>query len=334
MEEDNMQQKKIACILVAAVTALAAGTAAAQGAGWKPSKNVEIVVASGAGGASDRTARVLQRLLQENPAFPSITVTNRPGGGGTVAWTYLGQRTEDPHYIATFSSTMLTNHALGVGKLSHRDFTPLSILIREYPVMVVKADSPIASTKDLAARLKKDPGSVSFAFAAARGNHNHILIGMIAQAVGADPKATKVVILKSGREGTTHVLGGHVDVLVGSPGTSVPLVESGQLRALGISAPARQTGRVAGIPTFREQGFDAVFSSWRGFIAPKGLTAAQTAFWDQAFAKVVQGEDWKKDLQNNVWAEDFLASAGTLKLLESEEKIIARMLADLGVVSK
>jgi putative tricarboxylic transport membrane protein len=306
----------------------------AQAPAWKPAKNVEIVVASCAGGASDRTARVLQKLLQDTGLFPTLTVVNRPGGGGTVAWTYVDQRSGDAHYIATFSSTMLTNHALGLGKLSYRDFTPLSILIREYPVMMVKADSPIASTKDLAARLKKDPASVSFAFAAAPGNHNHILIGMIAQAVGADPRKARVVIVKSGAEGATHMLGGHVDVLVGSPGTSVGLVENGQARALGISAPQRQAGRAAQIPTFREQGFDAVFSSWRGFIGPKGLTPAHTAFWDMAFEKAVQGEEWKKDLHTNVWAEDFLGSAETLKLLQAEEKMIGRMLVELGVIAR
>ena len=63
-------------------SALASGPALAQE--WKPAQNVDIVVASGAGGSSDRTARVVQNLLQANPAFPSISVTNRPGGGGTV----------------------------------------------------------------------------------------------------------------------------------------------------------------------------------------------------------------------------------------------------------
>ena len=66
---------------------------------------------------------------------------------------------------------MLTKHALGAGKPGFRDFTPLSILIREYPMIVVKAGSPVSSTKELAARLKKDPASVSFSFAASRGNH-------------------------------------------------------------------------------------------------------------------------------------------------------------------
>jgi putative tricarboxylic transport membrane protein len=332
--KEQVNAHGLARAIVATVAVGCAGAAFAQAPAWKPSKNVEIVVASGAGGASDRTARVLQRLLQDTGLFPSLTVVNRPGGGGTVAWTYLDQRAGDPHYIATFSSTILTNHALGLGKLSYRDFTPLAILIREYPVMMVRADSTITSTRDLAARLKKDPGSVSFAFAAAPGNHNHILIGMIAHAVGADPRKARVVIVKSGGEGATHMLGGHVDVLVGSPGTSVALAENGQARPLGISAPQRQSGRAAAIPTFREQGFEAVFSSWRGFIGPKGLAPAHTAFWDRAFEKAVQSEDWKKDLHSNVWAEDFLGSAETLKLLETEEKVIARMLVDLGVVAR
>lgn len=318
--------------ILGTVAALAAGATAAQG--WKPTGNVEIGVASGAGGASDRSARLLQKLLLQTSLFQTISVANRPGGGGTVAWTYVSQRAGDAHTIATFSSTMLTNHALGVGKLSFRDFTPLSILIREYPMIVVKAGSPIVSTKELAARLKKDPASVSFSFAASRGNHNHILVGMIAQAGGAEARTIRVVIVKSAGEGISQVLGGHIDAYVGTLATLAPLIENGQLQALGISAPIRQTGRAANIPTFREQGFDAVYSSWRGFIGPKGLTPAQTAFWDHAFAQVVKAEDWKKDLEDNAWAEDFRDSSETPRLLESEEKLIMKMLSNLGFLSK
>jgi putative tricarboxylic transport membrane protein len=327
-----MRRKRIFSIMVAGFAVMAAGMASAQA--WRPAGNVEIGVASGAGGASDRSARLLQKLLGQTGLFQTISVANRPGGGGTVAWTYLSQRNADPHYIATFSSTMLTNHALGVGKLSFRDFTPLSILIREYPMIVVKAGSPINSAKELAARLKADPTSVSFSFAASRGNHNHILVGMIAQAGGANARAIRVVIVKSAGEGISQVLGGHIDAYVGTLATLAPLIESGQLQTLGISAPTRQTGRAANIPTFREQGFDAVYSSWRGFIAPRGLTPAQTAFWDHAFAQVVKADDWKKDLEENAWAEDFRDSVETPKLLESEEKLIAKMLGDLGFLSK
>ncbi len=319
---------------IAAVVLPLMACAQAPGGDWKPAKNVDIVVASGAAGSSDRTARVLQRLLQGNSAFPSVSVTNRPGGGGIVAWTFMSQHPADAHYIATFSSTMLTNHILGVSPLRYQDFTPLSVLLREYILVVVRAESPIASGKDLLERLRKDAASVSFAFATARGNHNHVMIGMILKAAGVDPKKAKVVIFASGGEATTAMLGGHIDVMVGAPADKIPLIQSGKARAIGVTAPQRQTGALAALPTFREQGIDAVFYSWRGFIGAKGLTAAQRAFWDDAFAKAIQGEEWKKDLAKNVWAEDFMASAETRKHLDAEYEVMTKMLAELGVAGK
>lgn len=299
---------------------------------WKPSQNVDIVVASGAGGSSDRTARVLQKLLQANPEFPSISVTNRPGGGGTVAWTFMLQHPGNPNYIATFSPTMLTNYILGIGKLNYTEFTPLSILLREYILVTVSAESPITSGKVLLERIRADPSALSFAFSAAPGNHNHIVIGMIFKAAGVDPKKAKVVIQKSGGDGMTSVLGGHIDVLVGAPANALPHITTGKARAIGLSAPQRQAGATAAIPTFREQGIDAVFYSWRGFIGAKDITAPEIAFWNQAFAKAVQGEDWKQDLAKNAWAEDLKNAAETRKHLDSEFALLKGMLGELGVI--
>jgi len=317
---------------VIAVAAVAACPAASQN--WKPNRNVDIVVVSGAGGAADRQARVTQKFLQFFPGIPSITVTNRPGGGGIVAWTFLAQHPGDGHYLASLSTTLLTNQIVGISQLRYQDFTPLNILIREYVAAWVKADSPIASGKDLAARLKKDPSSVSVAFATARGNQNHIVIGMIARAAGVDPKAVKTVVYASGGQGIIAALGGHVDVWVGTAGGALPHLQSGQVRILGISSERRQAGGFAEVPTFREQGIDAAYYAWRGFVGAKGLTPAQTAFWDRAFARMVQDEAWKKELEENAWAADFRGSAETRKHLDAEYEMLARMLVDLGVVAR
>ena len=316
--------------ILCAAAALAPGAACAQE--WKPARNVDIVVASGAGGSSDRSARVAQKLLATNPAFPSVSVTNRPGGGGTVAFAFMSQHPGDPHYITTFSATMVTNYLLGVSKQHYSDFTPLSILLREYPLVAVRSESPIAGGKDLLERLRKDPTSVSFTFSSSPGNHNHVIIGMILKAAGADPKKAKVIVQKSGGEAATAVLGGHIDVFVGAPANLTPHIQSGKARAIGISAPQRQSGTLAGYPTLKEQGMDAVFFSWRGFVGPKGLAAPQIAFWDQAFARAVKGEEWKKDVEQNAWVEDFMTSAATSKHLDSEEALLKGMLADLGVM--
>jgi len=198
----------------------------------------------------------------------------------------------------------------------------------------VRAESPFGSAKDVIARLKKDPTSVSFAFATARGNQNHIVIGMIARAAGMDPKAVKTVVFSSGGQGMMAALGGHIDVWVGTPGGALQHMQSGAARALGISAAQRQEGKLAGVPTFQEQGIDASYYAWRGFVAPGKLTAPQIAFWDQAFARVVRSEEWKQDLEENGWAEDFKASAETRKHLDGEYGMLTRMLTDLGLVTK
>ncbi len=320
------------CGAILAYAALAFGGAAAQD--WKPARNVDIVVNSGAGGAADRQSRVVQKFLQSVPGIPSVTVTNRAGGGGLVALTFIAQHPEDAHYLGVLSTALLTNQIVGVSKIRYQDLTPLNILMREYVVAWVRADSPLASGRDLIARLKRDPAAVTFAFATAVGNQNHVVIGMIAKAAEVDPKALKTVVYASGGQGMTAALGGHVDVWVGTAGGAVPHLQNGSVRVLGISSAQRQPGHFAESRTFREQGINAVYYAWRGFLAPKGLTAAQLAFWDRVFAQIAHSDEWKKELDQNAWAEGFLGSAETRKHLDAEYLLLAKMLNELGVAGR
>jgi putative tricarboxylic transport membrane protein len=327
-----MKNRSIVAVAVALGAAIAF-PACAQG--WKPERNVEIVVNSGAGGAADRQARLVHKMLQAVvPGLPSMTVVNRTGGGGIVALTFMTQHPGDAHYLSILSTAIVTNNVIGTTKLSYRDVTPLNIVMREYITATVRPESPIANAQDLIARLKKDPSSVAFAFATARGNQNHIVIGMLARAAGVDPKALKTVVFPSGAAGLTAVLGGHVDVLVGTPGTALTQAAGGKARILGITAPTRQPGRLANVPTFRDQGIDAYYYAWRGFLAPKGIAAGQVAFWEQAFEKMTQADSWKQDLENNGWTEDLRHSEETRKHLEAEHELLGRMLAELGVIQR
>src|SRR5688572_6226246 len=129
----------------------------AQAPEWKPARNVEIVVSTGAGGASDRQARTVQKLLQQLAGLQSVTVNNRPGGGGALALTTLAQHSGDAHYLYVMQTGILVNRITGVGTIGYQDLTPLAMLMREHINVWVKADSPIKSAQDLVARLKKDP---------------------------------------------------------------------------------------------------------------------------------------------------------------------------------
>jgi putative tricarboxylic transport membrane protein len=310
----------------------AVGTVNAQE--WKPSKNIELVVSSGAGGAADRSARTIQKFLQDIPGMPSVTVNNRPGGSGTVAWSYVHQHPGDAHYLSTLNTALVSNQVVGLSTLRYQDITPLNILMHEYVAVWVRSGSTLMSGKDLVAKLKADPASVSFGISPARGNQNHIVLGMIARAAGIDPRLLKIVVYSSGGAGTTATLGGHVEVWAGTLGNALPLAQDGRIRVLGVSSPQRQTGVAAAMPTLREQGIDAVYSAWRGFLAPGSLTPAQIAFWERTFSSIVEDPDWKAELEKNAWGREFKGSSETRKFLEAEHKLLEKILVELDIVKR
>ena len=312
-----------------AVLAMSITPAAAQQ--WKPSRTVELVVGSAPGGSPDIMARLIQSIFQNTGLGPNSTVVNKPGAANTIGWAYLNQHAGDGHYVATFSPALIGNRIMGTTQLNYQDFTPLNILVREYVVISVKADSPIATLQDLTARLKKDSQSVTFAFATARGNHNHIVMSMYLKSIGVDPKVAKTVIYPGGGPALTALLGGHIDVYVASPRSMVPLQKEGRARVLAISSPQRQSGDLASLATLKEQGINAEFFTWRGFMAPKGLKPAEIAYWDAVFEKLAQSEEWKKDTEAQFWNADYLLSGKTSEHLDRENTVMREILTDLGL---
>jgi putative tricarboxylic transport membrane protein len=268
------------------------------------------------------------------PGMPSATVNNKPGGGGAVALATLSQHPGDPHYLYVMQSGLLVNRIIGRSKVGHQDFSPLAMLMREHIIVWVKADSPIANGKDLVARMRKDPGGVTFGLSNALGNQNHIIIAMLARAAGADPKAVKVVVYSSGGQGVTAALGGHVDVWVGSAATVVPHARSGAARTIGIGAAERQSAPFAEVPTFREQGIDAVFADARGFLGPRDLTRDQVNYWSDTFGRMVREEAWKKELERFGWEHDYRNAADTKRFLDERGELLTGILGELGLIKR
>jgi putative tricarboxylic transport membrane protein len=279
-------------------------------------------------------ARLIQSIFQNTGLVPNSTVVNKPGAANTIGWAYLNQHAGDGHYVATFSPALIGNRIMGTTQLNYQDFTPLNILAREFVVITVRGDSPISSLKDLTARLKKDSQSASFAFATARGNHNHIVMSMYLKSIGVDPKMAKAVVYSGGGEGQTALFGGHIDVYMASPRSMMGPHKEGRARILGISSGQRQSGDLAVIPTLKEQGYDAEFFTWRGFMGPKGLKPGEIAYWDAAFEKLAQTPEWKKDTEEQFWNADYLLSARTREHLDRENTVMRGILTDLGLAKQ
>jgi len=304
----------------------------ALAADWKPERPVEIVAMSGPGGANDVIARTLQRVMQQGKLVDApMTVVSKVGAGGVIAWSYLNQHAGDGGYISVSPINLLIEHILGASPITYTDVTPIAQLFNEYVAFAVKAESPLRGGRDVVDKLKADPGSVTFAVAASLGGSNHIATMVALKSAGVDVKKLKFVVFTSGVQSLTNVMGGHVDVAVVPVSGVVSHVTAGRLRVLAVSAAKRLGGSFSSVPTWKEQGADSVFSSARGVIGPKGMTAAQIAYWENVLARVVESDDWKKDLENNYWEGQFLTSADTRKLLKTQYDQYKSVLIDVGL---
>jgi putative tricarboxylic transport membrane protein len=300
---------------------------------WQPDKSIEIVVPTTPGGGIDRTARLLQKIIQEGGLSPvPVTVTNKPGGGGAVSLVYLNQHAGDAHFVAINSPNLIANDLNGRGAVKYRDVTPLANLFSEYTVVAVRTESPLKSGRDFVDALRKDPQSLAVSTPTTLGSVNHLSFALVAKAAGVDPRKLKAVVLGSGGDAVTALLGGHIDAHTGTPSSVVRMVQGGKVRALAILAPKRIGGPYADTPTWTELGYKAVMDTWRGVIGPKGMTAAQIAWWDGVLAKVVASPLWKEALEQNTWEANYLNSAQTRKQFDAEYAEYRAILGELGML--
>jgi len=319
-----------------AVTALLVATiligtppASAQ---WKPDKPVEIVAPSGPGGTTDRTARVIARVIQQYKFVDvPVNVVNKPGGSGTIGYTYLNQHPGDGHYIIIGTSGSVSNFITGTVPFNHNDFTSVAMLFDEWMSINVQAGSPMKSGRDLIARLKQNPEGLPFGISTSRSGGNFTSLMICLRGGGIDIKRVKTVIFQGGGATTQALLGGHVEVINTGPGNMVEFLRAGKLRTLAVSGPTRLWGPFADVPTWREQGVPADAGSWRGIQGPKGMSAAQLSFWDRLFQKLVQTEEWKKDLEANFWVDTYAPAAEARRAFDREFQEFKAILTELGM---
>lgn len=322
--------KNLTCLLIAATLAIALPAQAQKT--WSPSRNVEIVVGSAPGGSNDKTARSVEKAIVEAKLIPtSLTVVNRPGGGSTIAFAYVRQKKADPHTLLIGTTALLSNHIVGTSTISYDDFTPIASLFNDYVVFAVNANSPIKTGKDLIAKLKENPQSVSIGFATTLGSHNHIAAGLLAKSIGVNARQLKAIAFKGSAEAITQVMGGHIDLVTTAAGNVANHVAEGRLRVIGVSSPKRFPGALATVPTWKEQGANLVYGGWRAIMAPREITPQQIAYWEGVMRKVTETKEWKEDLERNYWADDFLGSAQFRKELAKNYTDMKSVLVDIGL---
>ena len=171
-------------------------------------------------------------------------------------------------------------------------------------------------------------GAIGWGYLNQRPSDRHVLSIISGTILGANIMGQ--MDLKSTGDAAIAVVGGHVDVLATRPSNVAELVKAGRLRTLAVTAPRRMAG-IPDVPTWRELGVDAVYGNWFGMIGPRAMTAAQIEYWDSVFLRLARTDDWKRELERNLWSDFYMNSAQTRQFLDQQNEELRGLMTDIGL---
>lgn len=289
-----------------------------------------IMAPANPGGGWDATARSMQEVMQAEGIAGNVEVTNVPGAGGTVGLAqFVADAKGDPSKLIVGGYVMLGAILTNDSPVTLADVTPIARLTGDTEAIVVPAASDIQTIGDLVAKMKADPGAVSWAGGSAGGT-DHITVGLLAKAAGADPSKINYIAFSGGGEAMAAILGNQVTAGVSSVGEFAEQVKAGTMRLLAVSSADRLPGIEA--PTLKESGLDVVVQNWRMVAAAPGLSDEQKAKVAADIEKLNGSAGWTSVLETKGWSNTYLAGDAFTEQLKLDTAATETVLRDIGLV--
>src|SRR5262247_2643404 len=283
--------------------ALATLFAAAPAAAWEPTKPVEIVVAAGAGGASDQMARMIQAAVQKNSLMKQPMVVSLKGGAsGAEALIYMKAGSGDANRVLIAYSLIYMLPLSAKIPFNWRELTPVSVLAIDQFVLWDNTTLPYKNVKEFidAAKASSTPFKMG---GTGSKREDHILTVFMEKKTGA-----KFAYLpyKSGGEAATQLVGNHTASNVNNPSENLEVWRAGQVRALCVfdkerisyKAKVTDTQSWNDVPTCKEEGLDVEYLMLRAMFLPGKVSPDVTAFYVDLFKKVTQTPEYKEYMEN------------------------------------
>ncbi len=294
------------------------------------SAGLKMMIPANPGGGWDTTGRALGKALQETGLASSVTFENKGGAAGAIGLAqFVNASKGDPNALMVMGAVMLGGIITGKPPVSITQATPIARLTTEYNVFVLPANSPYKSMKEVVEQMKKDPASVKWG-GGSRGATEHIAAAMIARAVGGDPSKINYVPFRGGGEATAAILGGNVTI--GGSGYSEfqQYIESGKMRAVAITAPARIKG--LDIPTLKELGIDVAIGNWRGVYAAPGITPTQHKALTDMVTAAFRTKAWIEALEKNGWTPALLTGKAFADFVDQDFASLRAVMVKAGMI--
>ncbi|WP_426443207.1 tripartite tricarboxylate transporter substrate binding protein [Bradyrhizobium genosp. P] len=307
-------------------------------AGWEPSKPVEIVVAAGAGGASDQMARMMQAAIQKNNLMKQpIVVSLKGGASGAEALMYMKSSEGDPNKVLIAYSLIYMLPLSAKIPFNWHELTPVSVIALDQFVLWDNVSGP-KTVKDFIAAAKAASAPFKMGGTGSK-REDHVLTVFVEQKTGAK---FSYLPYKSGGEAATQLVGGHTESNVNNPSENLEVWRAGQVRALCVFDKERisyktkvtDTQSWNDIPTCKEKGLDVQYLMLRAMFLPGKVTSEQQAFYADLFQKVTQTSGYKDYMEKQALKPIFLTGKDMLEFLEDDDKLNATLMNEAGFVAK
>jgi tripartite-type tricarboxylate transporter receptor subunit TctC len=254
-----------------------------------PSKPLELVVPYSAGGGTDQVARTFATSASEYTEVP-VRVVVMPGSGGAEGTKFIADSEPDGYKVSfgTLGSALTTPLIEDVG-YTHEDLEPIAIVTEPSFVIVVNPDAPWNDFKEFVQYMKDNPGKVSYGSSGAGGSAQ-FGAELLADSLGFE---WKHVPFNGSSEAVAQVMGGNIDASFPSTGSSIAQINAGKLKALAVTG-SKRLDALPDVPTVSELGYDYVYGTWRGILAPAGIPEEARQFWIDLAKKVTENETFIK----------------------------------------
>jgi len=283
--------KFISTCLVAATAIAAAWPAAAQ---TYPERPIRIVVPFPAGGGTDSLTRLIANAATTKYGW-TIVVENKPGAGGNLALETVAKSKPDGYTLVMAQTDNVVLNPLLYKKLSYdavNGFEPLGMIAKGAAVLTVKSDSPYKTLGDVVAAAKGKPGGVTFA-TPGTGTVAHMILQLWEGASGVQ---FTHVPYRGVAQALPDLIGGQVELYMGSVPTMQGHIDGGKVRGLGVTSGQR-SGVLKNVPTFTEAGIKGVeLASVWGLMAPAGTPAPVVEKWNSVINELIAQPDVRQKI--------------------------------------
>jgi tripartite-type tricarboxylate transporter receptor subunit TctC len=299
----------IALLLSSALAAGICGTASGQS---YPTKPIELVSPTSAGSGTDIYARALAEIVRQHKLLPQpFVVQNRTGGGSVIAYNYFQTKRGDPYVMLAATSAMVIMATRPDVNIPLENYTPLALFAVDPQAIMVNADTPYKTLRDLAEAARKQPDTIVCAITNPVGQ-GRLVIHLLEKLV---PGAKfKFVTFKGGGEAVLSVGGGHTHFTTENLSEGLALLEAKKLRVLALTS-ARRMPQLPDMPTATEVGYKIEAGTLRGFAFTAGVPKEIATMMEGVLERAHKTQQWTDHANKYYYENRYLNGAGYAKLL-------------------